>query len=233
MEIEKLTQELQKTLGDNLKSIILYGSQASGEATKNNSDYNLLLIIDTTSFSVLKALSKPLEKWLKANNKPPLIFSSESFKNSADVFPIEFLDMKSTHKILYGVSPFDALNISTENLRHECEFELKGKLLKLKQGYLLTRGNSAELKKLLIGSVSTFLVLFKSLLRLTGTPIPIKKLDALKLVAEKTGLNPEPFETVYAMKEGRSGPKDLEALFEKYLNEVEKAADFADRFNAK
>jgi len=61
-----------------------------------------------------------------------MIFTVSEFLSSDDVFPIEYLDMKDGHKLLYGRDFLSEINVSDANLRHECEFDLRSKLLKLR-----------------------------------------------------------------------------------------------------
>ena len=232
--LESFVEELKNILGNNLKSIVLYGSQASGEAVKKHSDYNLLLTLEKFGFTELKLLQKPVKNWIKNNNPVPVIFSCGQFQESFDIFPIEFLDMKEHHKILYGENPFVNMEISSSNLRHECEHELKSKYLKLCQEFMKTKGKQSEIKGLLINSISTFLVLFRNVLRLNGQVPPLKKLDALNVLSRQVKINTEPFITVSKIKEGdkaaQKPPEGMEVLFSSYLNEIEKVIDFVDGF---
>ncbi|MBU0951517.1 MAG: nucleotidyltransferase domain-containing protein [Elusimicrobia bacterium] len=232
MELTKFVEELKNTLGSNLKSIVLYGSQASGEAVKKRSDYNLLLTLENFGFTELKLLQKPVNKWIKSNNSVPVIFTCNQFEESFDVFPIEFLDMKEHHKILYGENPFVNMEIVSSNLRHECEHELKSKYLKLCQEFMATKGKQSEIKELLINSISTFLVLFRNVLRLTGQVPPPKKIDALSMLSKQVRINTEPFITVSKIKEGDKAAQkvEIEVLFNSYLNEIEKVIDFVGSF---
>lgn len=230
--IENFVEEIKSLLGVKLKSMILYGSKASQEDTKY-SDYNILIIIENLTTDDLKTITKPLIKWsLKTKSSIPLIFDTKEFFNSADVFPIEFLDIKQNHKILYGEDVFEKINIDTKNLRHQCEFELKSKLLKLRQAYILTKGKKSKLKKLLIDTISTFLVLFESVIILAGKKFPEKKSEVLSLIKEIIDINTQPFEKILHLKQNKKEAKtyNIEELFIQYITEIEKVVDFVDKF---
>ena len=227
--LNRFVEEVTVILGLNLKSVVLYGSRASGEDTKKHSDYNLLLILGDIKFGDLKALNKMIKFWIKGGNRPPLLFTMARLEKSADVFPIEFLDMKDNHKVLFGEDPFENLEIKNTHLRHECEFELKGKLLKLQQGYIVSR-NKSDIRNLLIGSITTFLVLFRHIVRLFNEVPPAKRLDALNILSSKTGMNPSVFITIFNMKQGVKDALKLdpEPIMEEYLKEIEKMVDVID-----
>ncbi|MEN3013504.1 MAG: nucleotidyltransferase domain-containing protein [Endomicrobiia bacterium] len=228
--LENFIQEIKNSLGKKLKSITLYGSKASQEDTKY-SDYNILIIADDLKITDLNNLTKPVKKWVKHGNPPPLIFDTKTFLSSVDVFPIEFLDIKQNHKILYGENIVEKIEINFKNLRHECEFELKSKLLKLKQLYILTGGKKQKLKKLLIESISTFLVLFKSVIQLLQKQVPAKKTEVLEVIKnEILGINIQPFEKILNLKQDKKETKEynLQELFEQYTKEIEKVIDFVN-----
>lgn len=232
--LQKFAAGAAEIFGPRMKSLVLYGSQASGESTRKRSDYNLLLIVEGLTRGDLDALGKITGKFLK-RNPPPLVFSSKMFYKSTDVFPMEFLDIKENHRILAGSNPFHEMTVDSKNLRHQIEFELKGKLLKLRQGYILAAGKPAHVRELLIGSVSTFLTIFKSILRLAGQTPPQKKTDSLEPLAHLTGINPEPFKKAFRMKEGDRDALKLEplALFDEYLDEIVRTVDFVDDYVVK
>ncbi|OGS45284.1 MAG: hypothetical protein A2539_08655 [Elusimicrobia bacterium RIFOXYD2_FULL_34_15] len=227
--LDKFIEEIKVVCGQNLKSIVLYGSKASGEQTEKHSDYNLLLILEKIKFEDLKLLNKTIKFWIKKGNPAPLLFTMEQLKKSTDVFPIDFLDMKDHNKILYGNNPFENLEIKNTYLRHECEYELKSKLLKLRQAYMLSQ-NTSDIRKLLINSISAFLIIFRQVVRLYNVVPPIKRLDALKVLSEKTGLNPSIFVTIFNMKqEVKEALKlDPDLVMEEYLKEIEKIVDIVD-----
>lgn len=229
---ENFIEELKNSLKHKLKSVILYGSKASQEDTKY-SDYNILIIVDNLTIEDLKLIGKTLVNWASKFKSPlPLIFDTKEFFNSVDVFPIEFLDIKQNHKVLYGEDILEKLNVDTKNLRHQCELELKSKLLKLRQVYILTKGKKTKLKKLLIETISTFLVLFKTVIQLAGQKPPEKKYEVLNLIKEVVNINTQPFEKILHLKQNKKEAKtyNVEDLFKQYITEIEKVIDFVDKF---
>ncbi|MCB4791093.1 MAG: hypothetical protein LHV68_04315 [Elusimicrobia bacterium] len=223
-DLEKFVEEMKNIFGNSLKSVILYGSKASGEDTKEHSDHNILLILDNIRFEDMRASNKAMDSWTKQGNPPPLLFTYPMFTESADVFPIEFQDIKDHYKVLYGEDPVANLRIEDTNLRHELEFELKGKLLKLRQGYMMFSNKSAKLKDLMIGSISSFLILLKHSIKLLGGKPPKKKLDALEVLSEKTGLNKKVFLDIINMKNGDKAAlsADMDRTMIEYMQEIEK-----------
>ena len=166
---------------DELVSIILYGSAASGEFSARHSNVNIAVILRDTSLANLSRIAPLLNKY-KFRPLKVIFFTEIYIKNSADVFPIEFLDIKENHKILYGSDLLAGLKIDIKNLRFQCEQELKSKILSV-------NGIAAEFH--------------------------IDISDMKKILAAKTA--------------GRRLPrKDAAALFNSFVNDLEKISDIVD-----
>ena len=229
--LDTLVNAVKEAYGTRVRSVVLYGSQASSEATKKHSDHNILIILTEVQTDDLGALSKSMRPWVKAGNPPPLLFDEPMFMRSADVFPIEFLDMKDKHRILYGGDVLAAIKVDVSNLRHECEYELKGKLLSLRQDVMVSGDNPSKLKSILIGSVSGILVLMRHVVRLLGETPPVKKMDALKVLANKIAMDSEPFETVMQLRDQTTtiSNQEILRLMQRYLSALEQVVQAVDK----
>ncbi|MBI4396644.1 MAG: nucleotidyltransferase domain-containing protein [Elusimicrobia bacterium] len=228
MTPEQLTEELKAVYGDTLKSVALYGSAAAGDHAGKRSDYNVLVLLEKAGLPELKAFAKTTRAWIKKGNPPPLFFTPESFARSTDAFAMEFSDIRDSHKILFGQDPFQGLAIDDHFLRLELEHELKGKWLQLRERYLLAAGNPRDLTELMIGSLSTFLVLFRNSLRLFQKDVPARKRTAMESLATHVPFDKEVFLTLEKMKEGQKIRIEPEEFFERYLKAIERVLEAVD-----
>ncbi|MBI4209237.1 MAG: nucleotidyltransferase domain-containing protein [Deltaproteobacteria bacterium] len=227
---EKFTQELAEVYGSNLKSVVLYGSAASGEYEQKYSDYNILVILASFDLSSFKKTAKIIRSWTKAGNPPPLLFTWDRLERSQDVFPIELLEMKEYHRVLYGEDPLKNLEIHTNNLRLELERELKSNSIKLRENFLLTADTPAQVQKLLIKVSNTFLILFRNALRLQGvSPLPSKKATPQSL-SQRFSLDSEVFNYIERLKLGdkKSLKEDPEPWMERFMRLIESVIDIVD-----
>ena len=231
--LDSYVNEIKNSFGANLKAAILYGSKASGEDSKENSDHNLLVIVETIDYAQMALLAPATRKWVKDGNPPPHIFTVLEFKGSTDVFPIEFLDMKEVHKLLYGEDLLSELNISRVHLRHECEYNLRSKLLILRQSYIALNGKPKELRALLIDSDINFSCAVQAHAGLLGEKMPAKKIDSLGILSQKIDLKTDVFMNIYNMKHGDKGALKIgpEKLIEEYMTEIEKVIKVVDGLN--
>jgi hypothetical protein len=151
---------------------------------------------------------------------------------ATDVFPIELLDIRECHKVLYGENLVQGLEIDTKNLRLQIEHELRGKLIRLRQSYLLTQGKPRAVADLMIQSLSTFLVLFRAALRLFEPEVPQKKFQSLEKLSTHLAFDGSVFRTVQELKDGTKKPKEVSVgeLFNNYLKTIECVIDAVDAY---
>src|SRR6185436_4552169 len=131
-----LIQDLRATHGDNLASVVLYGSAAAGDHVELRSDYNLLISLHRITPADLRQAQAPMREWQRLGHPLPVYFTVEELSDAADVFPIEFHQMANARVVLYGRDPFEFVKLSDANLRHQTEYELRSKLMQLRRLYI-------------------------------------------------------------------------------------------------
>ena len=229
---ERFTEKLKTAHGDNLLSVVLFGSAASGEYTRKYSDFNLLVVLKSLRVDDLNKAAPIVIPWVKSGNPPPLFFTLDRLKRSQDVFPIEFLDMRDRHKVLYGPDPLENLAIDESNLRLELEHELKGKMIKLREDYLLTGGKIPAVRDLVARAGSTFEILFLGVLRLHGvSPLP-KKSEAAKAISGHAMVWDGVFDYIKKIRNRDKAAlkEDPVPYFDQLLRAVEAVADHVDQW---
>lgn len=230
MKLEELVEKLQKIYAADLQSVVLYGSAAGSDFHQQHSDYNLLVVLKDISLSALARSATLCQKWVREQHPMPLFLTAEHLAGSRDVFPIEFLDIKELHRVLYGTDPLQGLEIASTHLRLQCESELRGKLIKLRAEYLRLYPNSKKLQELILHSSSTFFAIFRGVLRLLGEVVPKTRSEVLQKLAQKTKLDLFVFAKILEIREGRrkSAKSEMESLMEDYLTTLEKVTTLVD-----
>ena len=157
---EKLIGEfvgrVRDAAGGNLKSAILYGSATAGDYVPEHSDVNLLFVLGETSFAAIAALASVVEWWAKQKHHAPLLMTSEELQRGADVFSIEFLDMRENYRVLWGEDLLKGLEIPMKLHRAQVEYELREKTILLRQRLLVVAKDENAKWELLVRSVSAF-----------------------------------------------------------------------------
>ena len=233
MTLEELVAQLRKAYGTDLRAVVLFGSAAAGEMIPKRSDYNVLVIVDRLGVAELRAAAAVTRAWDDAGNSPPLTLTTDEWRRSADIFPMEYADILERHRVLYGEPPFAGIEVSPADLRLELEQQAMGKLLQLRRGVLDTGNDGRRQRELLEASLSTMMVLFRAVLRLHGES-PSTDYEALtQAVARRAGLDAEPFLRVVRHVRGQAklGTGEAGDVLPGYLAGVERLVAHLDVFD--
>ena len=156
--------------------------------------------------------------------------------NSCDVYPIEYSDIKDRYKILYGENSIDCLTIEKKDLRLQCEQEVKSLLIRLRQTYLAKAPDKDAIKKLIQASSKTFMVIFRTVLRLSNVTVPKTHEDVVLLFAENIKNNGIDFDCNLFLKilEVRKNPKglkndEIESLIQKLIDSINCVLKYVDK----
>jgi predicted nucleotidyltransferase len=231
MNPEDLVKALQESLGDRLKSVVLYGSAAAGDFVPGVSAYDVLLVIDPLTAAELNAMSAAIIDWTETGNPTPELFTPDELARSADVFPIELTDMQQSRQVMFGDDPLAGLKVDLAHYRTQLERELKIKLLLLRRKYLAASGEPEHVEQLLLASVSTFLVLLRAALRLYNDTVPAEKAQALHELAERLQLDLSPIGRVMEAKISGlpTEPETIQKIFAEYLAAIQQVVAAIDR----
>ena len=228
--VEPLLVAADTALGNGY-SAVLYGSAARGDYVPGASDINLLLVLDDVGPPALRALSPAFLDWRSRTPEPPLLVSRAEWARATDVFPIEITDMQASHRVLRGADPLTGLVVARADLRRALESELRGKLLRLRQGYTLLSHRPGDLGTLATSSAPTALVLFRCLLTLEERAVDAADAGGIiRAAAELAGFEPAaPLEVV--RNRGVAGWRCQPQLFEQYLDTIVRTARYVDQLH--
>ena len=70
-----LIGDLRATHGENLASVVLYGSAASGDFVELQSDYNLLIALNRITPEDLRQSQAPMREWQRLGHPLPVYFT--------------------------------------------------------------------------------------------------------------------------------------------------------------
>ncbi len=230
-DLAEFVQKLKDAAGENLKSVILYGSSVSGEFQTKHSHLNVLCVVDRADVARMEALQPAVEWWIRKGNPEPRVFTAEELRRSADVFAIELLDMKERRKVLFGADVLADLAVPLRYHKVQVERELRTNPLRLRQTLLAAPKTAKARLGIMVASVSSFAALFRHALIALGEPAAANSRDAVERIAKIAGCSPSGFYTVLDFREGKRGEKEIEipATLQAYVELVEKVADEVDR----
>jgi len=231
--VEQFVARLADAWGDELVSAILYGSAVFDDYRDEVSDFNLLCVLRTLGPTQLEAGCDAVAWWIKKKQQPPVLMSVSELNRSSDAFAIELLDIGQSYEVLHGEDVVGSIKVEPSAHRHQVERELRCGVMRLRDRYLAFQRDRRELTDLLCDSLPTFATLLRHAILLGGSTAPLKKQEIFRASAEQLSIDASPFETLLEVRERRRQLKDTEirGLFDSYLAEISKAADYVDRLS--
>jgi hypothetical protein len=228
--IEELPDDTQKLLrtyakevigvfGDQLEGMLLYGSAVRGEFISGRSNLNILLLVSSYDSAVLKQYSALHRKWSKEQIVVPLFLTEEELRMSAEVFPLEFLEIQEQHRVLGGRDPFIGFHVKADRLREAVVQGLTSQLLHLRQRYVEGGGGNDATTILLSLSITSTVPLLRGVQRLLGRPALSNSEAVITDVAEQVKLDLQGLLDAWLIKRGKisPGPHEVPRLFDRYL----------------
>jgi hypothetical protein len=223
--VDEFVKRARVACGTNLESVILFGSAVAGDYHPGLSNLNLLCILRVSSFEALKALAPVANWWDKQKQPPPLCITRQELDRSTDVFTIELLDMQQHHRVIYGEDALSGLQIPMDLHRVQVEYELREKLILLRQHLLLAAEKESRLWDILLRSAPSFSTLFRHARIALGDPSPPTRREAAKAFNASAVLQ------VLDVREKKIDRQtvDIRELVARYLDDVEQITTLVDR----
>jgi predicted nucleotidyltransferase len=227
---DEFVKRCREAAGANVEAIILFGSAVSGDFHPGLSDLNLFVVLRDGSFSALQSLAAVAKWWNGEKQPPPLCMTRRELERSTDVFTVELLDMVQHHRVVFGEDVLKGLNISTRMHRIQVEYELREKLILLRQHLLLAAGDNSRLWDVVLHSAPSFATLFRHASIALGSDSPAGRREAVEQLAQRLGFDSSALQQALDVRERKTDPKKLDVndLCTRYLAAIEKVAAAVD-----
>ena len=220
-----ITNAYKALFRDDLVSIILYGSATGQDFRPGKSDINFMIVLTEDGIEHLDRAFDVVNKWRKRGVAVPLFLTEEYVKTSLDVFPIEYLNFQNNYIQVFGKDILKDLEFSPKFLRLQCEREIKGKLLLLREAFLETSGKGKALKGLITQALPALMAIFEALLHLKRIDVPRERREIIRAMADVFDLEHGVFQGLLDIKEEKSKINSDEEslhLFKGCLKEMRK-----------
>lgn len=227
-KLSDLVTRMKEFAGENLESLILYGSAARGDFKEGHSDLNVLCVLRSLAARELTRVAPVVDWWTKDQHEPaPLFFTAEELRASAGVFSIELLDMQQSRRVLHGPDVVENISVPTNLHRIQVEHDLRTLLLKLRQHFLLNSQKEGELRVAAAKSSSSALALLRHTLLVFGEKPPAAAGEVFARIAALTGANAEAFASAFHLRDNHA--HDIVRLYGEYLNALSVVISALDR----
>jgi predicted nucleotidyltransferase len=232
---QEIISDYKGLFGDDLVSIILYGSAAGQDYHPGKSDVNFMIVLKEPGIERLDRALDTVKKWRKRKVATPLFLTENYLETSLDVFPIEYLNFQRHHVLVHGRGILADLPLKPQFIRLQCEREIKGKLLLLRHAFLETDGKGKAIKDVISQSLGAFAAISGALLYLKELEIPRGRRNKILAMAGAFKLDSSIFEKLLDIREEKEKPgrDEMKRLFQAYLVEIRKLAKLVDELNVK
>jgi hypothetical protein len=227
-QLQAYAADVMQALGEAAVGVVLYGSAAGSDWVPGRSDINTAIVVRRAAVAALDGLAPAVARWRPKGFALPVVLDQAQVAQAARLFPMELDDIRRQHRLLAGSDPFVGLDTDEAALRRECAQEAFGKLLRLRAYYVEHATRPADLARMMIESITSFVTVTRHLLRLRGTNAP--RDFAAVLAAGEAVVGPLPtMRRVLAQREANTAA-GLSQLAASYVEEVERlvAAVVAD-----
>lgn len=179
-------------------SALVYGSAVRGGYVPDRSDVNVLLVVETLSPDVVRAIGRGLTPL--GTGSPPLLLTRREWARTTDTFPIEITDMRLAYEMARGTDLLADVEVDPADLRRALEREVRGKVIRLRQGYAGLAGDPDGLGALARAGAPTLELVARCSLVLLGRPQGADPEATLRGAAEALGVEAGPFLMVRAAR---------------------------------
>ena len=214
---DALKDRLLALFGDRLASLCLYG-----EPGPQDEPSQVLVILDALRHDDLERAAEVGAWWERHADALPIFLSREEWAHSADVFALEYADIRDSHRLLHGENLFADLRVDERAMRLVCELEVYRKLVFLRQRLMPYRTRPDMLETFMRQGTPEIAPLFRGVLRLahpaaSSPPLqPHAVFDGMAATVQ--GFQPGPFQRALAPSKGKN--PDALAWYEAYLAQL-------------
>ena len=175
----------QQAFGDDLYSVVLFGSAAEGRL-RATSDVNVVLVLRRVDPKKLEAIGEAYRFAHAAASVTAMFILETEIAVAKDAFAVKFADIIARHEVLYGPDPFAGLTVSREAALHRLLQVLVNLQLRLRERYVLSSAYAEQLARAAADAVGPLRASAAMLLWLeSGARVAPR--DALRQIGDETG----------------------------------------------
>jgi hypothetical protein len=208
--LERVVQRLREAAGENLLGVAVHGAPGRARAGPGAgaAEVNLLVVVANATLPALLALAPVLTSAQRQSQVSALVVTPEELRIEALLFPSRLLEIRLSHRLLFGDVHLEGCEISPQGLRFAALQELKQVEDKLRHR-IIDRGTDPEL--LWAGMVQTLprlLAILETVVYARGGETPAGRADVLRQAAEALAMEPSRLEPIGGPRPRSGRPTD-------------------------
>jgi len=157
----------KKAFGDDLLSVVLYGSGAEGKL-RPTSDVNLILVLAVFERNLADQLREPLRLAEAAIKLRVMFLLKDELEPASQAFAVKFADIARRRLVLYGDDPFASLSVSRDDAIFRLKQTLLNLALRLREAYVARSLREEQLATVIADAAGPLRSCASTLLELEG-----------------------------------------------------------------
>ena len=184
--VDDAVAALREALGDNLHSVVLYGSAVRGDFVDGVSDINLLIVLNESHPRAHEALARVIRA---SPNLEPFAIGRPGLRRTARAFPAKFAAIRRTGRAVHGPDPLAAVPRFPEQERFAAEQALRNVRLRLVYNFIKRGGDAKAYTRFAVDFVPALYAACNGALELEGHTIPTSRGEQAAIYATLFGVD--------------------------------------------
>jgi hypothetical protein len=195
--LDRAVAALKKTLGENLHSLVLYGSAVRGNLVPKISDLNLMILLEESTPDAHAAIADAIRGPVRIE---PFILGRALLARSLQSFAVKFLSIRRNYRVLHGADPFANLSIDESLARFLCEQSVRNLRLRCVRAFVVLGHDRLRYSAFLAKLTSALFTDLAEGLRRVGTDVPRSYEERVPLFEKSFGADASVLRDLLALK---------------------------------
>jgi predicted nucleotidyltransferase len=203
--LDSTTAALKASLGENLHSLIIYGSLVRGDFDPKSSDINLLIVLKVATPKAHEAIRDAIRSKVRIS---PIILPSLGCERTMAVFGLKFLSMKRNYRVLAGVDVLQPFALAPDQFRFLAEQELRNLVLRTTNAYVTSVNAPKRFSMFIRQNAAQFIIVLSDAARTAGNDLVGPLAGRLGKLGEIFGADTTVLEEILRRRRSRGGSSD-------------------------
>jgi hypothetical protein len=204
----RLVERLRETAGENLLGVAVYGTPAKGRTASGAAETNVLVVVADAVLPALMPIAPVLTSAQRQSQVVSFVATPTELRSDAELFPARLLEIRLTHRVLYGDVHLERLEISPGGLRFAALQELRGVELRLRHRILDRGATPDQIWAGILQGLPRLIAIVEMVAHARGDKVPSARPELLRLAAETLDLPLEGLEKMAALRGLARRPDD-------------------------
>jgi hypothetical protein len=222
LALQRFVETLKRVLGDQLDSLVLYGSAVGGEVIEGQSDLNFLVILRESTPELHASIARAAHGQIPIT---PLVFGRWDLDASFRAFAMHILTIRHLYQVLHGEDPLAGFSLTPEAWRRVAEQSLRYQRHRIVHAFTEYSDDRERYRRFLLHVAPRVFTPLGDLLRLSGHEVPEPFAERLALLQEVLGPEAIVLRDLLDLKESRIAltavtVRDLHGRLHRFLDQA-------------